>query len=194
MPTIPTKKPAKKNSVTPVKRFTVSEFLKRRGTQGLTAKEVEMLGYVTNLDDCEVYIKRFTEQKKPIMLRFVRHIKAGLEGIIAADADDFEWKCYEALARYETVKSKIKKRASPSIRIRRSAKTKPLKVILENTVAKPPVTESQGFISLKEFNRLDVSFEMFVLKNSDRFSDKAVANSYRRLSKAGYLKVQTPAS
>lgn len=97
-----------------------------------------------------------------------------------------EWDCYEAVCHYEEVKRHVEKNNYISRRLRRSGKSNPWKVVVENTVSKPLKEETEGFKMLRESGRLDASLEVFILRNPTLFSDKAVTSSYKRLLQNGW--------
>ncbi len=107
--------------------------------------------------------------------------------MIETRVEPFDWECYEALCRYEETRRHVEKSSYVANHLRKSGKVRPWHDVLERTVTKPLEEETKGFKFLREGGRLDSSFECFILNNPERFSDAAVAYSFKRLHQNGWI-------
>jgi len=170
------------------KQFVLVKYLKLIDVKGLSDEHLYILRHSNTLENVSEYLSRKSIDKR--IKKIVDHlerIKAGHQGFLDTEHDSLEWNCYKVLCKYEEVRRglEIKKRYTAT-RLRKSGTTTPWKVVLEKTVSKPLKDETLGFKALRECGRLDVSFEVFILKNPTMFSDKAVASSYKRLLQHGW--------
>lgn len=171
------------------KKFVHTKYLKQIDGKGLSDEHLLILSRSDTLDNVSEYLRRQSADKK--IKKIVDHlerIQAGHQGFLNTEHDSFEWNCYKVLCKYEEVRRglEIKKRYTAS-RLRKSGKTTPWKGVLEKTVSKPLKDETLGFKVLREGDRLDASFEFYILKNPTFFTDKAVASSYKRLLQNGWI-------
>lgn len=174
--------------MTEPKIFDVKEYIRSQDLSFLSEDEQVQVARIRTLEDCQTFIDRHKGSPRRRFLKLLRQIKAGFEGYLNTDFNDIEWSCYEVLCNYEEVRRRIekKKRQYTATRLRKSGRILSWKTILERTVSKPLKEETLGFKVLREGSRLDASFEVFILRNPESFSDKAVASSYKRLVQHGW--------
>jgi hypothetical protein len=168
-----------------MKSFTLNDFLKRSSPLTLDKDEMLILKRSTSAENAGSYLERFSrDPSKTKLITWLILVQAGHNGLIASDDDPFEIMCFEAFKRYEDVRREVTKKPYTAVRLRQAGKLRTWASIIDSTVSKPLKDETDGFKSLREHKCLDASFEMFVLENPGKFSDKAVKNSFIRLNES----------
>jgi hypothetical protein len=170
-----------------VKLFDLLEYNEITDLSHLLDDEVQQIKMIKSLEHCDTYLERHKSSGRDDFMRVLRQIKAGLSGMIETRVDPFDWECFEALCRYEQTRRDLDKSSYQAKLLRKSGKTRPWQEVLERTVTKPLDEETTGFKSLRENGRLDSSFECFILNNPDKFSDVAIAYSFKRLRQNGWI-------
>ena len=167
------------------KYFALNDFLKNASALMLEKDEMLILNRSTSAENAESYLDRFSKDpSKTKLITWLSLVQAGHNGLIASDDDTFEITCFEVFKRYEEVRREVTKKPYTANRLRQAGKVRSWASIIDSTVSKPLKDETDGYKSLREHKRLDASFEMFVLEYPEKFSDKAVKNSFIRLNES----------
>ena len=167
------------------KTFVLNDFLKTASVTMIDKAEMLILKQSTSAENTKSYLDLFLKDRsKTKLITWLSLVQAGHNGLIASDDDSFEIRCFEVFKRYEDVRREVTKKPYTANRLRQAGKVRSWASIIDSTVSKPLKDETDGYKSLREHKRLDASFEMFVLENSEKFSDKAVKNSFTRLNES----------
>jgi hypothetical protein len=134
--------------------------------------------------NCETYIERFKGTEHERLVPFIYKISLRYRGSTYQCFDEFDAECLYSVFEYEDAKREILKNNRPASRVKQSGKRNGWKNTIEGLVSAKGT--SDGFKLLIKGNRLDASFEVFVLDNKDKFPLNVVDAAKARLLENGY--------
>jgi hypothetical protein len=137
--------------------------------------------------DCDEYLQRFRDSGFHKLIPVIKKIKILLTAGHIGFKTDLDGLCLMCLLEYEEVRRGITGKKYLANRLRRSGHENGWTTMLERTILRARKGESIGFKVLMQGNRLDVSFEAFVVKNKSRFSERVIKASVDRLARHGYF-------
>jgi hypothetical protein len=169
--------------------FNLATYLETQDLSSFSDVELKMLCHCTSFENCEGYLERDDVIQNAALERLIKLIAAAHRGLLLEPMDSFECECYLVLLNYERTKQAVKGTRHLATRTRQMAREhgwrKALDIIVSTGAGSDH--ESAGFTLLRNSQRLDASFELFVLMNPDQFSSDAVSNAFRRLSRVGLI-------
>jgi len=148
--------------------------------------QLKQLSYCKTVDHCDTYLKRPEVANDPVFAAAIKTIRVRLKSTTFECGDDFDRECLICLLNYEEVRSEVTKSSYTAKRTRRSGAKSGWREMIVNFVSKKNAEEAEGFQILKSFNRLDASFEFFVVQNSQEFPAEVVSIAKDRLINAGF--------
>jgi hypothetical protein len=168
-------------------RFTPFEdYLQTLQCPDWTESDWAYLRFCKTVADCDEYLRRFRESGFQKLIPVIKKIKRRFNAEAIGFESELDGHCLMCLLEYEDVRREIKGKNYTATRLRRSGDSNGWFTMLERTILQKRKGESIGFTVLMQGNRLDASFEAFVVKNKTRFSEKVVTASVERLTRYGY--------
>jgi hypothetical protein len=128
--------------------------------------------------ECDQLIEN-VEKRNPDLAKRALRKKIEIQAVKHGAKSDAETEAVQAIYAYEEAQSKIKGHKSRASRTWPMIKKYGIIGTVEKLVTKPQVT--MGFNTLIEMGLLDYAFEAVVLRYPQLFSEKAIANSAKRM-------------
>jgi hypothetical protein len=167
--------------------FDLEEFLSAYEEDEFTPDQWKMLRRCKTRDDCDGYLHNLKDRPHDeVLIPVISLIKMGITGDASIVLTQFDAKCVECVLGYEKARSVAERRVYVASGTRRAARHRGWKGALERIVSMDEEENSIGFEALRNINRLDASYEVFVAQNPQEFSKETVGIAVKRLDRVGY--------
>jgi len=144
----------------------------------------KILNRCNSQDNCETYIKRFKGAENEHLIPAIYQVSLRYRAKGSTALDPFDTECLICVLTYEDARREFDKPKYRANYVRKSARIRGWKCAIENSVLRKGSTP--GFDILHKFNRLDASFEFFMLSNPKHFETKVLDAARKRLTDHGF--------